>query len=187
MRIKGINKNKLFFTADEHYWHRNVLKYENRPFQTIEDMNEALIQNFNELVPKDGTTIHAGDFCLGHLKTPEVYKSIINRLSGSHIFIMGSHDRWLNGVPNIHEIVEILIDKRFLVISHYCIRSWARSHYNSWHLFGHSHGRLIPIGKSWDIGVDNNNFYPLSFTQIETIMNNKPDNPNFIPFDKRKR
>jgi calcineurin-like phosphoesterase family protein len=40
------------------------------------------------------------------------------------------------------------------------MRVWPRSHHNSWQLYGHSHGKLLPIGKQWDIGVDNNDFYP---------------------------
>jgi calcineurin-like phosphoesterase family protein len=60
------------------------------------------------------------------------------------------------------------------------MRVWPRSHYNSWHLFGHSHGKLEPVGKSWDVGVDKNNFIPLSLTQIEKIMEKRPDNPNFV-------
>jgi calcineurin-like phosphoesterase family protein len=60
------------------------------------------------------------------------------------------------------------------------MRTWARSHYNSWQLYGHSHGKLEPIGKQWDIGVDNNNYYPVSFDQITEIMKTRPDNPNLI-------
>jgi calcineurin-like phosphoesterase family protein len=51
---------------------------------------------------------------------------------------------------------------------------------NSWQLYGHSHGKLAPIGKQWDIGVDNNNFYPVSFNKICEIMVDRPDNPNFV-------
>jgi calcineurin-like phosphoesterase family protein len=51
---------------------------------------------------------------------------------------------------------------------------------NSWQLYGHSHGKLPPIGKQWDIGVDNNNFYPVSFNKICEIMVARPDNPNFV-------
>lgn len=171
-------------TADEHYSHHNIIKYTNRPFQSVDEMNETLINNFNQIVPKDGTTIHAGDFYLGPFKTREVYGKIISRLNGSHIFMMGSHDKWLNGPAP--EIVEINVEGQSVIICHYCMRTWAKSHYNSWHLYGHSHGTLEPIGKSWDIGVDNNAFHPLSFMDLEHIMFVRPDNPNLIPQDKRR-
>ena len=45
---------------------------------------------------------------------------------------------------------------------------------------GNSHGKLPPIGKSWDIGVDCNNFTPLSFYDIKNIMDNRPNNPNLV-------
>jgi len=54
-------------------------------------------------------------------------------------------------------------------------------------LVGNSHGRLEPIGKSWDIGVDNNNYYPVSFDRICKIMSKRPDNPNLIPEELRRR
>ena len=60
------------------------------------------------------------------------------------------------------------------------MRVWPRSHYNSWMLYGHSHGMLDPIGKQHDVGVDNNEFYPVSLEQIREIMMGRPDNPNFI-------
>jgi calcineurin-like phosphoesterase family protein len=49
------------------------------------------------------------------------------------------------------------------------------------HLFGHSHGTLEPIGKSWDVGVDKNGYAPLSWDEIVEIMKNRPDNPNLVP------
>lgn len=185
MKYKGLNKDKLFFTSDEHYGHNNVIRYCSRPFQSVDQMNDVIISNFNAIVPKDGTTIHAGDFYLGPLKADFVHQRIISRLNGSHIFIMGSHDKWMKG-PNAPDIIELNIDGQCIIISHYCMRTWAKSHYNSWHLYGHSHGTLEPIGKSWDIGVDNNSFYPLSFQAIECIMNDRPDNPNLIPQEKRR-
>lgn len=50
------------------------------------------------------------------------------------------------------------------------MRTWERSYHGSWQVFGHSHGRLEPIGKQWDVGVDNNNFYPVSFDKLSSIM-----------------
>jgi calcineurin-like phosphoesterase family protein len=57
--------------------------------------------------------------------------------------------------------------------------AWPRSHYNSWQLFGHSHGKRWTQGKQHDVGVDNNNYYPVSFDRIVEIMKERPDNPNY--------
>ena len=62
---------------------------------------------------------------------------------------------------------------------HYAMHVWPRSHYNSWHIFGHSHGALSLPGKRWDVGVDNNNYMPVSMSQLRIIMDKKSDNINY--------
>jgi len=173
---KDEKKPKRFFiVADEHYDHKNMIQYADRPFEDKEEMNEALIRNHNEVVTADDITIHAGDFTL---RNKDFAQAIIKRLNGRHIFLKGSHDNWL--YKDAPMIWEGNINGQFVVVCHYCMRTWGRSHYNSWHLFGHSHGKLDPIGKSWDVGVDNNNYYPVSFNKIKKIMYKRPDNPNLI-------
>lgn len=166
----------LFFTGDEHYWHRNAIRYCDRPFDSVENMNESIISNFNSKVQKGDLAIHAGDFALC---SREQAQDIIRRLNGEHIFLIGDHDKWLGGKKQ-WDIRFYKIKNNQVIVCHYCLRTWPRSHYNSWHLFAHSHGRLEPIGKSWDVGVDNNRFYPISEEEIEEIMKNRPDNPNLI-------
>ena len=163
-----------FFTADEHFAHKNIIKYANRPFSSVEQMDEEIIKRHNEVVGKNDIVIHAGDFTLKHKN--KAYECI-NKLTGNHIFLMGSHDYWMNSG---NQIWEKKIEGIYVVVCHYAMRTWARSHYNSWNLYGHSHGRLDPIGKQWDIGVDNNNFYPVSFESLKKIMRDRPDNPNLI-------
>jgi calcineurin-like phosphoesterase family protein len=68
----------------------------------------------------------------------------------------------------------------YIVLCHYAMRVWPRSHYNSIQLHGHSHGRLLPIGKQWDVGVDNNNYHPVPFDQIIEIMSVREDNFNLV-------
>jgi calcineurin-like phosphoesterase family protein len=153
-------------------------------------MHEDLIARHNAVVGEKDTVYHAGDFAFGSITN---IRNLIARLKGKHVFIHGSHDKGIARMGKRGEIdyrgrrVEIQIKNKFIVIDHYCLRVWARSHFNSWHLFGHSHGRLEPIGKSWDIGVDNNNFTPISFDRICEIMAERPDNPNLIPKEKLRR
>lgn len=165
-----------FFTADEHYGHANSIKHNARPFSNVNEMNEELVCRHNEVVNQKDVTIHTGDFAWAN--NVKQAQEIIKRLNGNHIFLRGSHDRWMNKM--FHEIWERRIGKIYVVACHYCLRTWPRSHYNSWHVYGHSHGRLEPVGKSWDVGVDNNNFYPVSFDQLAKIMEKRPDNPNLI-------
>ena len=159
----------IWFTADEHYGHSNIIKYCNRPFENIQQMDEEIIKRHNEVVKKEDTVIHGGDFTLAN---KEIAGRYIARLNGKHIFIKGSHDKWLNNAPFIYEKK---IDENYIVVCHYAMRTWPRSHYGSWQLYGHSHGQLKPIGLQYDIGVDNNNFYPVSLAQIREIINKEEE------------
>lgn len=167
-----------WFVSDEHYGHKNIIEYSERPFETVEEMDNTLIENHNSVVQKNDITIHAGDFTLWK-NIKGIYEKYINVLNGKHIFLKGSHDYWLQWGKS-QQIWEKHINKHYFVVCHYNMRTWARSHYNSIQLFGHSHGRLKPTGQQHDIGVDNNNFFPLSSTQIISIMRNRNDNPNLI-------
>jgi calcineurin-like phosphoesterase family protein len=166
---------KYWFVADEHYDHTAIIKYCNRPFDTVGEMNQIIIDNHNSVVSKEDVVIHAGDFTWGNATRA---KELIKQLSGNHVFLRGSHDKWLP--RSYHEIWEKRIDKQVIVVCHYAMRVWPRSHYNSWQLHGHSHGRLKSIGKQYDVGVDNNNFYPVSSDAVKCIMEGKPDNLNLV-------
>lgn len=186
----------FFFTADEHYDHRNILKYCQRPFANVQEMNDELIRRHNEVVKPGDTVIHIGDFTLGSLGTA---LNFMKQLKGTHIFIPGSHDRWMEAPEAFAAVSDLghvlypshLWTRNFnggicLSTCHYAGRSWPKSHYNSWLLYGHSHGKLPGMGKSFDAGVDCHDFYPWSLRQITEVMEGLPDNPGFIAI-KRER
>lgn len=156
---------KYFFTSDEHYGHNNIIKYCKRPFNNVDEMNHTLIQRHNKVVGPNDTVIHCGDFTLTSDYT-YVYDNYVNRLSGNHIFIRGSHDKWLNKQLDIHERWEKNINGIYVVADHYAGRVWARSHHGSIQCYGHSHGCLQPIKNQYDVGVDNNDFYPITLEQV---------------------
>lgn len=151
---------EYFFTADEHYGHENIIKYCNRPFSSIEEMNEYLIEQHNSVVKKGDISIHVGDFAL--LPKDEVGK-IISRLNGQNIFLKGSHDRWGSNLPFLWEKT---LDGEMVVCCHYPMLSWPRSHHGSWLLHGHTHGRLRAYPGILDVGVDQWMFQPLSWEEV---------------------
>ncbi len=178
-----MNKNKkisgrYFFTADEHYFHKNIIKYSDRPYSCVRDMHEHLIGNHNKVVSANDTTIHAGDFSFGSKE--RTYKEVISKLNGNHVFLKGDHDKWLGNTGSYAWLR--YIKGTPVYVSHYCMRTWWLSHYNSFNLFGHSHGKLSldGLGKQMDVGVDANKYYPLSFDLIKGIMSDKPNNFNYI-------
>ena len=124
-------------------------------------MDETLITNFNSIVTTDDITIHAGDFTLAKKEIAENY---IRRLNGKHIFLRGSHDYWLP--KQAPYIWEKRIGDLYVVVCHYAMRTWPRSHYGSIQLYGHSHGTLIAGKNQMDVGVDANNYFPISLDTI---------------------
>jgi len=159
---------KLWLSGDQHYGHRNIITYAKRPFTDIEEMNETLISNFNSVVSEKDVTIHAGDFCFGNRS------KFVKRLNGRHIFLRGDHD------TGQQEIFQTGLNGHWLVICHWPLSVWPRSHYGAFHAYAHCHGRFQNIGKSWDIGVDNNNYFPVSEEQFVGIMKARPNNPNLV-------
>lgn len=170
-----------WFTSDEHFGHAMIIKHCNRPFGSVAEMNDEIIKRHNEVVGEKDTVVHCGDFAwkssFSHVQ------KIIEKLNGkflpSHIFLKGSHDRWLKGT-HCHEIWEKMIDSQYVVCCHYAMRTWPRSHYGSFQLHGHSHGKLEILKNQMDVGVDANDFYPVSFEQVKEYMRTKLDNFNLV-------
>lgn len=178
----------IYFTSDLHFFHKNVIEYSNRPFKNVDDMNTQLIKNWNYVVQPNDTVYILGDFSFG---TEEQTIGIIYRLNGNKRWILGNHDR--NDKHKSHydsytyfheETFSIDDEKHHIIMCHYAMRVWNKSHYGSWNLYGHSHGSLKPIGKQLDVGVDAVHNYtkwfgvdcgakpytPVSIKQIKTLM-----------------
>lgn len=168
-----------FFTADEHYGHSKIIEYCSRPFGDVEEMNEEIVFRHNKtVVNEDDLVIHAGDFAFGD--TDFAY-SFIDRLRGRHIFLRGSHDRWMRGC---YRDIWKRKEAHWIVVCHYPLMRWEGAHYNSWHLFGHVHCRgWRPAGKTLDIGVDCHDFYPVSEDEVAEIMKDRPDNFGLVRRD----
>ena len=167
-----------YFTADEHYFHKNVIKYCERPFDSVEEMNDQMINNHNLIVNENDTTVHCGDFSFASKE--KTYKEIISRLNGKHIFLKGDYDKCLGSGGSYMWLKKI--NGQPVICSHYMMRTWWLSHYNSWNLFGHSHGGMNDktIGKQLDVGVDSHSFYPIGTDTIKKIMERKSNNFNYI-------
>ena len=152
-----------YFTADEHYGHKNVIDLCNRPFASLAEMEEVLVANNNAIVQPEDVVYHLGDFSFYNVERTQ---AIIRRLTGQHIFLQGNHDRWAkNTLP--HMIIR-QFDKTMVAMGHYAQMTWAHKCHGSIHLYGHSHNKLIPIcpSKMTDVGVDANDFRLLSIPAV---------------------
>ncbi len=174
----------IWFTADFHLSHKNIIKYCNRPFKNVAEMDSILIDNLKErLNPKD-ILYFLGDLTFKEKVAHEFFE-IFEDIE--IYYIIGNHDfsKVINvarkSCASVSLLKDIKIVDQSITLCHYAMRVWNKSHYNSWQLYGHSHASLKSIGKQHDIGVDNNNFFPVSFEDLVGIMKNKQDNINYIP------
>lgn len=184
----------VWFTADQHFGHKNIIKYCNRPFDRVEDMDETLIQEWNKNVYVDDTVFVIGDITLGNY---DAWCKYLTAIHGFVIIIPGGHDwRWMTDYASKNtsrlayiEVREPLITldtfDPVIVLCHYAMRVWDRSHYDSWQLYGHSHGMLEPVGKQLDVGVDNiykmfGSYRPLSLLEVTDYMTTRPHNENYL-------
>ena len=135
------NEHNIFFTADTHFYSKNIIKHCNRPFSSVEEMDEILIQNWNNKVSNSDHIYILGDLIWG----TENYRTYISRLNGQKHLILGNHDTQqvykkllIDGlIQEIKQVKGITIDSNYIWLSHYCHRTWNASFHNSFHLFGH--------------------------------------------------
>lgn len=178
-----------FFTSDTHFGHENIIRYCRRPFANTVEMDQAIIERWNEAVQDDDVIYHLGDFTL---RGRDFAVRILRQLRG-RIRILGNHwhhdKRWLPsgfGASGLYGRskyeVEILpplavrnLGGRVLVMCHYPLGEWDRKHHGAWHLHGHSHGTHRGYGALLDAGVDCHGFHPIPFASLEALMPAKND------------
>jgi len=152
----------IWFTADLHLGHFNIIKYTKRPFKNIEEMDDTLIQNWNKYIDKHDIVIYLGDFCYKDLD-PGKY---LDQLNGHITFIKGNHDN-----PNS---LDAVIDHLVLVMYNipvFCVHN-PLDFSNSYrlNLVGHVHDKwkVKKVGRSYlvNVGIDVWNYCPVTFMQI---------------------
>lgn len=165
-----------FVTADYHFGHTNIIKYSNRPYADVQEMNQLLISNWNAKIKPDAIVYFLGDLAFTDL--PRL-RNIRNQLNGTIRLIRGNHDKKLikgealelfDWVKEYHE--DTYEDGTLVVMCHYAFRVWNKSHRGSVNLHGHSHGSLPDLGgRQMDVGLDTNPRYePYSFKEVMSKM-----------------
>lgn len=170
---------EIWFTSDTHYWHSNIIRHCDRPFEHSYQMNEALIRRHNEMVDPDDTVFHLGDFAFASQRQ---IIDILNRLNGHYYMLRGNHDKWMRGFEG-HERIEWIKDYHEmrhdgLVLCHYPLGSWNGMRNGSVMLHGHCHGNYEysypnskKCGKIIDVGVDSHDYRPISLRRVMEIAN----------------
>jgi len=159
--------NNVFFTSDCHFDHKNIIKYCDRPFNDVDEMNETIIRNWNSVVGENDFVYHLGDFSF-HNKDPYHW---LDRLNGNIILIQGNHDRKFDKAMEYGAV--IFKEKEVVVIE--CGVEITLSHYppeedvilDGLYLYGHTHRDVTPNCQlAHHVGCDSWNFTPVTLKQI---------------------
>jgi len=158
----------IYFTGDTHFGHGGALGLYRRPFASVAAMNEALVERWNETAGPDDVVWHLGDFAIR--QRPPVVADLLARLNGRKHLVAGNNDppatRGLAVWESVQSYLEIEADGVGMVLCHYPFRSW-RGMGKGWvNLHGHSHGRLKPLPRQFDVGVDVWSFRPVTLSEI---------------------
>jgi calcineurin-like phosphoesterase family protein len=192
---------RCWFTSDQHFDHVNVVRFCNRPWGDIKDMNKALTDRWNEVVGDDDVVFVLGDFCWR--KDPVAVKKKIDELRGGHIFILpGNHDtddqfklvKKMDRVDLISDTAMIFVSgidedkpsrEHELMLSHFPLATWPHFRRGTLNLHGHIHSGprvrsevdqpgfdlILKPGLTYDVGVDNNDYYPVEIRDILNKLN----------------
>ena len=171
----------IWFSADLHLGHTNIIKYCSRPFGTAEEMNGRILENFNSVIRPGDPLYLVGDLCwssfnakgwLMLLKTQELH------------LILGNHDCDGSGKPLKHIPVEmfrsvqhvkrITPDGEQVFMCHYPMVSWRNRSHGALHLYGHVHGNYTSSVRAMDVGVDTNGFMPYNWEDVRARLKTKP-------------
>ena len=172
--MKSFSDEHTFFIADTHFHHKDIIGYENRPFESVDEMNKALIQNWNSVVTNNDRVFLLGDFSFG---SKEMQQTIACQLNGYKILVMGNHDNYsvkdyLNiGFAEVSQY-PIILDG-FWMLSHYPL--YINSNMPYANIFGHVHSNpqytdYSPQSIVVSVERPHMEYAPISFAKIKQLL-----------------
>jgi calcineurin-like phosphoesterase family protein len=152
----------VFFTADTHFGDHRTINIQRRQFATVAEMDDALVAGWNAVVAPDDEVWHLGEVA----RRPGDVPALLARLNGTKHLVRGNNDHpatgEAHGWASVQDYAELTVDDTRLVLCHYPFRSWNGQHRRSLNLHGHSHGRLKPMPRQFDVGVDARCYRPVA-------------------------
>ena len=169
----------VWLTADTHFGHGGALGLFRRPFASVAEMDEAMVERWNERVSPADDVWHLGDFAVLSASAAREGRAdeLLARLNGTKRLIAGNNDdgtRALDGWAESLDYAETVLDGVPVVLCHYALRVWRGQHKGAWNLHGHSHGRLKPLTRQRDVGVDAWDFAPATFDTLRSRGASRP-------------
>jgi calcineurin-like phosphoesterase family protein len=212
MKLVLEKDQNLFFTSDTHYGHSNICRATTnwtdadnvtRDFNSLEDMNDTIVNNINSIVGENDILIHLGDWSFGGFDNIAEFR---NRIVCKNIHLTyGNHDHHIRN--NKYDIQSLFsstqdymlldirrpsiiskgqVDKYRFVVMHFPIASWDGMNDKVIHLHGHVHlpnHLRVADGKAMDVGVDGNFLKPIDLDEVLFIMKNQPIDKLCLPCD----
>jgi len=184
----------IWYTSDTHYGHKNLVngcsrwddKSRCRDFGTLEEHDTFIVDSINNLVREEDTLYHLGDWSFGGIHNVFIFRERI-KCKNVHL-ILGNHDHDIRSnrdecqsvFSSVQEYLEIKQKDHHIVLSHWPMKIWNRSHHGSWQLHGHCHNTLAPDDwwvrykpkekrPTMDVRLDTNGLKPRSHTEIDDI------------------
>lgn len=167
-----------FYIADTHFGHENIMRHSNRPFASVDEMDEVLINNWNSKVTNKDTVYILGDFCFRSGKDPEYY---LKRLNGKKVLLIGNHDGIImKNIRNLSKYFEEITPYKEIsdngtkiVMCHYPMVEWNGYFRDALHFYGHIHNNTG--NKAYEIMKDMKNAYNVGVDIIDFAPQNKDD------------
>jgi calcineurin-like phosphoesterase family protein len=173
--------SKTFFTSDHHIHHSRIIKFENRPFKDVEEMEREFVSRWNNKVTDKDMVYLLGDLSFGNSKQTLEF---VSQLRGNKYYIFGNHDKpvrkntsvknkfiWCKDYAEVKISINGKMEK--VTLTHYPFDSWNRSFHGSMSIHGHVHS-IYPTSrndKRLNASCDINNFEPCTIEEL--IVNNK--------------
>ena len=156
----------VYFTSDTHFGDHRTLNIHKRPFASVAEMDERMIAAWNKAVGEQDEVWHLGDFARKLSDVPR----LLEVLNGRKHLIRGNNDppaiAQAPGWQSVSDYRELTCGERKLVLCHYAFRTWNGQHRGAINLHGHSHGRLKPLPRQFDVGVDARGYRPVMLDQL---------------------
>jgi calcineurin-like phosphoesterase family protein len=157
----------VWFTADTHFGHAGALALYRRPFASVAAMDAAMVGRWNAVVRPEDDVWHLGDFAL-RISAGSA-GALLRSLHGRKHLVTGNNDppeiAALGEWSSVQAYAEMTVDSHQLVLCHYAFRTWNGMSKGALNLHGHSHGRLKPLARQIDVGVDCWDFRPITVSQ----------------------
>jgi calcineurin-like phosphoesterase family protein len=159
-----------FYTADPHFGHEAILRFENRPFSSIEEMDETMLANLKKALGSRDTLYILGDFVWAKSHEEDRVRKLLRAIPGKKVLVTGNHDpHWVTHLPEwgaVHEMIEVKEDGQRLTLCHYPLITWPGVRYGALCAFGHVHGNWRGSRGCVNVGVDVFDFKPVTLFEI---------------------